>query len=74
VVEGQRELFEDVPGCVGIPPDDAEAIADAIESLLARRSEWPRLGADNRRHVVVNYDMRGWAQRMRELYLELPRG
>jgi glycosyltransferase involved in cell wall biosynthesis len=72
LVDGQRELFEDVPGCVGTPPEDAGAIADAIETLIARRADWPALGEVNRRHVAGNYDMRRWARRMRELYQELP--
>lgn len=68
LASGQREVFDGVPGCVSVPVDDAEALADGIAGLLARRAEWPRLGALNREHVVAHYDMRGWARRMADLY------
>lgn len=71
LVDGQRELFEGVPGCVGTAPDDAAGIADAIESLLEQRTDWPRLGAINRRHVVRHHSMRDWARRMADLYEEV---
>lgn len=71
LVEGQRELFEGVPGCVCTAPDDAAGIADAIESLLEQRADWPRLGAINRRHVVRHHSMWDWARRMADLYEEV---
>jgi glycosyltransferase involved in cell wall biosynthesis len=71
LVDGQRELFERVPGCLGTTPGDAAAIADAIESLLEQRADWPRLGALNREHVVRHHSMRDWARRMADLYEEV---
>jgi glycosyltransferase involved in cell wall biosynthesis len=71
LVDGQRELFEGVAGCVCAPPGDSDAIAGAIASLLARRAEWPELGAANRRHVVRNHGMHDWARRMGDLYEEV---
>jgi len=71
LVEGQRELFEGVSGCYSAAPDDAEGIADAIETLLEQRADWPRLGAVNRRHVVRHHSMRDWARRMADLYEEV---
>ena len=44
LVEGQREIFEGLPGCRSVPVEDPVAIADAVESLLAQRERWPELG------------------------------
>jgi glycosyltransferase involved in cell wall biosynthesis len=71
LVEGQRELFENVAGCVCTAPGDAAGIAEAIESLLDQHADWPQLGAANRRHVVRHYSMRDWARRMADLYEEV---
>ncbi len=68
LVDGQRELFDGVPGCLSLAPGDADAIAAALESLLERRGAWPQLGEANRRHVVEHYSMRGWARRMADVY------
>ena len=68
---GQQEIFDALPGCIAIPTDDAAAIADAIEVLLARRGEWATLGAGNREHIVEHYSMRRWARQMADLYDEL---
>lgn len=65
---GQREVFEGIPGCVAVPVDDAQSLADGIEYLLTRRAEWPLLGAANRDHVTTHYNMRDWARRMADVY------
>jgi glycosyltransferase involved in cell wall biosynthesis len=54
-----------------VPPDDAAALADAIEALISQRDAWPRLGEANRRHVLSRYSMRDWARRMADLYEEV---
>jgi glycosyltransferase involved in cell wall biosynthesis len=65
---GQREIFEGVAGCVAVPVGDVQQLAEGIEHLLRRRSEWPALGAANRAHITARYDMRDWARRMADFY------
>jgi glycosyltransferase involved in cell wall biosynthesis len=67
----QRETFEGLPGCIAVPVDDAAAIANGIEKLLAVRDLWPDLGAANRAHVLANYDANAWAERMTDFYENL---
>jgi glycosyltransferase involved in cell wall biosynthesis len=71
LVEGQREIFEGLPGCRSVPVEDPVAIADAVESLLGQRERWPELGEGNRAHIVHNYELRDWARRMADVYDEL---
>ncbi len=65
---GQREIFEGVAGCVAVAVDDPVCLADGIADLIARRKDWPALGAMNRAHVLAHYDMRDWARRMADVY------
>jgi glycosyltransferase involved in cell wall biosynthesis len=71
LVEGQREIFEGLPGCRSVPVEDPVAIADAVDSLLAQRERWPELGESNRAHIVRKYELRDWAHRMADVYDEL---
>ncbi len=41
LVEGQREIFEGLPGCRSVPVEDPVAIADAIEFLLPSANAGP---------------------------------
>jgi glycosyltransferase involved in cell wall biosynthesis len=70
-VEGQRETFEHLDGCVAVPVNDAGAIAEALASLIQRRPDWPALGAANRSHIERNYSMHSWVNRMADIYDEL---
>jgi glycosyltransferase involved in cell wall biosynthesis len=65
---GQREIFEGVSGCVAVAVDDPLCLADGIADLIARRNDWPTLGAMNRAHILARYDMRDWACRMADVY------
>ncbi|MCW2925191.1 MAG: glycosyl transferase group 1 [Thermoleophilia bacterium] len=69
--EGQLETFAGIEGVVTMPVDDAPALARALRTLVARRSEWGRLGVANRRHVVERHSMRRWAADMADAYAEL---
>ena len=50
-VGGHRELVRDGETGFLFPAGDASALARAIEAVLARRAEWPRLSAQARRFV-----------------------
>jgi glycosyltransferase involved in cell wall biosynthesis len=69
--EGQIETFAGLDGVVAIPVDDPDAITAAIRSLVARRQQWPTLGAASRRHVVERHSMRRWAREMADEYATL---
>jgi len=58
-VGGHRELIRDGETGFLFPAGDAGALAHAIESLLARRDEWPRIKAQARRYVETE---RTWAR------------
>lgn len=70
-VEGQRELFANLPGCIAVPAGDATALAQALEALLERKLYWGELGAQNRRHVVARYSLQAWSQSMVATYEEI---
>ena len=50
-VGGHRELIRDGETGFLFPAGDARALADTIRSVLARRSEWPRIRTQARRFV-----------------------
>jgi hypothetical protein len=58
-VGGHRELVRDGETGFLFPAGDAGALATAIEAVLARRAEWPRLSAQARRFVETE---RTWAR------------
>lgn len=58
-VGGHRELVRDGETGFLFPAGDAAALARAIEAVLARRAEWPRLSAQARRFVEAE---RTWAR------------
>lgn len=58
-VGGHRELIRDGETGFLFPAGDAGALARAIESVLGRRDEWPRLRAQARRYVESE---RTWAR------------
>jgi PEP-CTERM/exosortase A-associated glycosyltransferase len=57
-VGGHRELIRNGEIGVLFPPDDARALAEAIDSMLARRADWPRIRATSRHYVETE---RTWA-------------
>lgn len=71
LVDGQREVFDDLDGVITVRPDDAAALADGIERMLARRHEWRSLGAANRARIVGRHSMRRWARDMANVYSQL---
>jgi glycosyltransferase involved in cell wall biosynthesis len=66
--EGQIETFAGLDGVVAIPVGDPDAITAAIQALVARREQWPTLGATSRRHVIERHSMRRWAREMADEY------
>ena len=58
-VGGHRELVRDGETGFLFSAGDARALAQAIEAVLARRTEWPRLSAQARRFVEAE---RTWAR------------
>ena len=50
-VGGHRELIRDGETGFLFPAGSASALANAVESVLGRRDEWPRLQAQARRFV-----------------------
>lgn len=72
-VGGHRELIRDGETGVLFPADDAGALASAIETILARRSEWPQILEHARRFVETE---RTWAHsvaRCEDVYSSLCR-
>jgi PEP-CTERM/exosortase A-associated glycosyltransferase len=72
-VGGHRELVRDGDTGFLFPAGDASALASTIERVLARREEWPRIGAQARRFVETE---RTWATsvaRYADVYASLVR-
>jgi PEP-CTERM/exosortase A-associated glycosyltransferase len=70
-VGGHRELIED--GVTGrlFAPDDAQACADALASLLTHRQRWPAMREAGRRHVQTRHDWAKNAERYQVVYQTL---
>jgi len=70
-VGGHRELIED--GVTGrlFAPDDPQACAGALSSLLTHRDRWPTLRANGRGHVAAHHDWAVNAQRYEVIYQTL---
>lgn len=71
LADGQVETFEGIDGVITMPIGDADALTDAIRSLVHTRAGWPTLGTSNRRHVVERHSMRRWARDMADAYADL---
>lgn len=74
LASGQREVFARVQGVMPVAVGSAEAIADGLQQLIARRDDWKRLGARNRRHIEDHHSMRRWAGEMSRVYASLDPG
>jgi PEP-CTERM/exosortase A-associated glycosyltransferase len=70
-VGGHRELIQD--GITGslFAPDDAQACAGALASLLTHRQRWPALRDAGRRHVETRHDWASNAERYQVVYQTL---
>jgi colanic acid/amylovoran biosynthesis glycosyltransferase len=55
-VGGIPEVVREGETAILVPPGDEEALADEIEGLLHRRSEWRAIGRVGRESVATNYD------------------
>lgn len=58
-VGGHRELVRDGETGFLFPAGDARALANTIETVLARRADWPRVSAQAQRYVETE---RTWAR------------
>jgi PEP-CTERM/exosortase A-associated glycosyltransferase len=70
-VGGHRELIQD--GVTGqlFMPDDAQACAGALASLLTHRQRWPAMRDAGRRHVETRHDWARNATRYQVVYQTL---
>ncbi len=70
-VGGHRELITDGLTGVLFPPDDPEACADALATLLERSGEWSAMRAEARAHVAAHHDWKRNVLRYRDVYQAL---
>lgn len=71
-VGGTPEIFAtDKPSAILVPPNDANALAEAVRSLLTDNQRRDALGAAARRRSESAFDIRLAAARLIELYHEL---
>ncbi|GAA3394237.1 glycosyltransferase family 4 protein [Cryptosporangium minutisporangium] len=73
-IGGIPDIVED--GVTGLltPPGDADAIADALISLLDDPSRRAAMGVTARSHVEQHFDAVNWARQLRGLYEEAAAG
>ena len=76
LVAGQQEIFSGLgDGCIAVAPEDPDALALGIRTLVERREDWPALGRANRAYIVERNSMRRWARQMADEYVDLlPQG
>jgi glycogen(starch) synthase len=67
-VGGHRELVRDGETGFLFPAGDAVALARAIDGLLARRDDWPRVRAQARRYVETERHWAASVARYRDVY------
>jgi glycosyltransferase involved in cell wall biosynthesis len=71
-VSGTSSVLEGTGGGLLVPPGDANALAEAILSLLARSPQERRaMGEAARRQVVANFSVHKQAEEYRQLYRRL---
>jgi glycosyltransferase involved in cell wall biosynthesis len=70
-VGGNPEVVTDSITGLLIPPRNANALAEAMERLLANPAEAKDLGGNARRHVEANYSLEGLGREINEIYGEL---
>jgi colanic acid/amylovoran biosynthesis glycosyltransferase len=57
-----------------VPQNDPEALAGALERLLAEPQRWAEMGRDGRRHVEENYDIQRLSLELESIYREVAEG
>jgi glycogen(starch) synthase len=67
-VGGHRELIRDGETGFLFKAGDAAALAEAIDKVLARRDEWPRIQAQARRFVEIERTWASSVARYRDVY------
>lgn len=67
-VGGTPETVEHGRTGLLVPPGDADALADAVTTLLADHDRRSRCGAAARQLAEERFDLRRWAQRLSRLY------
>ncbi len=72
-VGGNTELVSDGVHALLVPPDDAAALAGAIDRLLTDRALAGRLGAAARRRARERYGREAMVRRFEDFYESLPR-
>jgi PEP-CTERM/exosortase A-associated glycosyltransferase len=70
-VGGHRELISDGETGLLFPPDDADALADAIERLIAQRAHWQEMRLRARRFVERERNWRGSVARYADIFAGL---
>lgn len=73
-VGGHRELVRDGETGFLFPAGDAAALARAIDDVLDRRAEWPRIGDTARRYVETERNWRASVGRYVDVYGALAPG
>jgi colanic acid/amylovoran biosynthesis glycosyltransferase len=68
---GIPELVEDGVSGLLVPERDADAIAQAIVTLINQPERWIEMGKAGRRYVEIHYDLHGLNDRLLDLYHEL---
>jgi glycosyltransferase involved in cell wall biosynthesis len=69
-----HELIEDGKSGLFIPERDPEALADALERLLAAPEFAAEIAEEGRRRVAENFDMRATVHQLAERFTEADRG
>jgi glycosyltransferase involved in cell wall biosynthesis/peptidoglycan/xylan/chitin deacetylase (PgdA/CDA1 family) len=70
-VPGCRDVVEDDRNGILVPPRDAEALTEALRSLIADPERRRRLGTEARRVAVERFDTRAIADEIASLYWRL---
>ena len=65
---GSAELFEDEKTALGIPPDDAQALAQAMSRLIADPELRAKIATAGRNAAVSRFDRNGLAGRWEQIY------
>jgi glycosyltransferase involved in cell wall biosynthesis len=71
--EGQRDIVEDGVTGVMVPPGDADALRDAVASLLANPRERRRLGDNAREAVVLRFGLNAYTDELFRHLVEITR-
>ena len=70
-VFGPREIIEHNYDGLAVPPDDAGALADAVETLLSDDELRKRIAQNALTSVAERYDIRDHAKQLVSIYYEM---